>query len=298
MVSDRRNNRKFLPDKHTWVAHTTAVLATMHQKERAIAPLFAEELQIQVWVPEKFDTDRFGTFTRDVARSGSQLEAARAKANRVLDETGEMLAIASEGAFFPHPAFPGVPCNREIVLLLDRANGIEVVGSELSTQTNFAHRVVKSGQEAIAFAQKVGFPEHGLVVMPHADYRGGGIIKGIHDKEALLSAVERTLQASETGTVHLETDMRAMNNPSRMGVIRAATRNLIEVFKQSCPNCNCPGFAVVEQRPGLPCALCGAPTSLIRTAIHRCQQCDYQQEIPYPKGVQTADPGQCSYCNP
>ncbi|MGF1500101.1 MAG: DUF6671 family protein [Elainellaceae cyanobacterium] len=299
VASDLANNQPNRPDKLVWVEHSSAVLATMHQKEQAIAPLFEQELQIQVWVPQDFDTDRFGTFTRDVARAGSQIEAARVKANRVLDETGEKLAIASEGAFFPHPAFPGVPCNREIVLLLDRANGIEVVGSELSAQTNFAHRTAKSPQEAIAFAQQVGFPEHGLVVMPQADYRAGDrIVKGIHDQQTLLDAVERTLATSPSGTVHLETDMRAMCNPSRMAVIRAATRNLIETFKRSCPDCACPGFAAVEHRPGLPCGLCRTPTSLTLATVYRCQRCGCQKEVLYPNGVEAADPGQCAYCNP
>jgi len=49
-----------------------AVLATMHQKERVIAPLLERELGIKVIVPPDFNTDIFGTFTREVKRPGTQ----------------------------------------------------------------------------------------------------------------------------------------------------------------------------------------------------------------------------------
>ena len=42
----------------------TAVLATMHGKERAIAPLLQRTLGLAVKVPPGLDTDRFGTFSR------------------------------------------------------------------------------------------------------------------------------------------------------------------------------------------------------------------------------------------
>ncbi len=96
----------------------TVVLGTMHGKEVAIAPAMAS-LGLHLVVPPGFDTDRFGTFTREIPRAGDQIEAARAKARAALDVTGASLALASEGSFGPHPAIPWIPANREIVLLLD-----------------------------------------------------------------------------------------------------------------------------------------------------------------------------------
>ncbi|QZT35026.1 hypothetical protein HUR95_07295 [Caldalkalibacillus thermarum TA2.A1] len=96
------------------------VLATMHKKEVVMAPLLKKELGVKIIVPERFNTDCFGTFTREIDRAGNQLEAARLKAQKALSITGEALAFASEGAFSPHPVFPFVPYNREIVLLLDK----------------------------------------------------------------------------------------------------------------------------------------------------------------------------------
>ncbi len=160
---------------HFWFSDRTAVLATMHQKERVIAPILNRELGVKVIVPANFDTDRFGTFTRDIPRTGNQLEAARHKAEKVLAATGESLAIASEGFFFPHPAFPFIVCDRELVLLRDRVNNLEIVGEELSTETNYAHKSVQTIEEALEFAQKVGFPEHALVVMTDRDTRNHNV---------------------------------------------------------------------------------------------------------------------------
>ena len=61
-----------------------AVLATMHRKEQAIAPVLEEALGLQVEVPPGLDTDRFGTFTREVPRPGTQLATARLKAQAAL----------------------------------------------------------------------------------------------------------------------------------------------------------------------------------------------------------------------
>ena len=93
-----------------------AVLGTMHKKERVIAPLLENELGVKVIVPENLNTDKFGSFTREIERPGSQIEAAKMKAQQALLLTSEDLAIASEGSFIPHPSLPYIPCNREVVI--------------------------------------------------------------------------------------------------------------------------------------------------------------------------------------
>ncbi|MCC3431121.1 MAG: hypothetical protein JGK08_14100 [Microcoleus sp. PH2017_04_SCI_O_A] len=252
--------------------YRTAVLATMHQKERVMAPILERELGVIISVPANFDTDAFGTFTREVKRLGTQIEAARQKAEKALEVAGETLAFASEGTFGPHPMMPYLPANREIVILLDRANNIELVGESLSLETNYSHQLVASIEEAEDFAQKAGFPEHGLVVV-------------VGD-------------AALTGKVHVETDMRAMYNPTRMKNIENATLDLVKKFKQLCPECGWPGFEISQRKMGLPCGLCYFPTQLVRSTIYLCKNCGYTKEELFPDGRETADPGQCQYCNP
>ncbi|MEG4323680.1 MULTISPECIES: DUF6671 family protein, partial [unclassified Microcoleus] len=102
---------------HHFLVNRTAVLATMHHKERVMAPILERELGVRISVPRELDTDAFGTFTREVKRLGTQIEAARQKAEKALEVAGETLAFASEGTFGPHPMMPYLPANREIVIL-------------------------------------------------------------------------------------------------------------------------------------------------------------------------------------
>ena len=276
-----------------------AVLATMHHKEKVIAPILELELGLKVIVPANLNTDRFGTFTREQPRPDSQLETARRKAKQALSLTGGTLAIASEGAFGPHPQIPWLPCDREIILLLDQQQQVEIVGQILTTETNFASQTITNYSEAQTFAAKVGFPTHGLIVMSDREVQNASaIFKGIRTEASLCAAVTQALTQSPSGHIHIETDMRAMYNPTRMQAIAAATEDLVRNIRQVCPQCGCPGFAIVETKLGLPCALCHLPTSLTRSVRYECQKCHFSQEALFPKGLTTADPGQCEYCNP
>jgi hypothetical protein len=267
----------------------------MHQKEAVIAPVLQTALEISVQVLSDFNTDAFGTFTRDVPRPGSQRETARRKAQAALAQSGHTLAIASEGAFFPHPAMPWVACDRELILLLDGQHNLEVIGEVLSTQTNYAHATVQSEKAAMAFAQSIGFPEHGLVAMASAD-DPTLLFKGLRSEADLMSAVEQIL--AQQGSAHLETDMRALHNPTRMGVIEQATHQLVKLLQQCCPQCDYPGFEVVQQVPGLPCEWCQSPTALVKADVYQCQHCRHQARVNFPEGMRAASPAQCGFCNP
>jgi len=277
----------------------TAVLATMHQKERVMAPILERELGVKIIVPADLDTDSFGTFTREVKRLGTQIEAVRLKAEKALEITGETLAFASEGTFAPHPAMPYLPANREIVILLDLVNNLELIGEHLSVETNYSHQLVSSLEEAKVFAQKVGFPAHALVVITgDAAIGNGEIVKGIVTEKQLFDAVSAGVNKSSSGKLHLETDMRAMYNPTRMKNIENATLDLVKKFHHFCPQCGWPGFQVAQKKIGLPCGLCYFPTQLVRSQIYQCQNCSYTKEELFPDGRETADPSQCEYCNP
>jgi hypothetical protein len=268
----------------------------MHQKEIVIAPLI-EELGIKVIVPQNLNTDVFGTFTREIERPGTQIEAARLKAEKALALTGETLAIASEGSFCPHPSLPYISTNREIVIFLDKENELEIIGEEFSLETNHNFQIIQNIEEAYNFAKKVGFPEHGLIVISDSPKNSGEIFKGIITDKQLEEAVNFALKNSSNKKVHIETDMRAMYNPTRMKNIEKATRNLLKKINTFCPSCGTPGFEITQRIKGLPCASCHTPTLLTRAVKYQCQKCGFSQEELFPDG-KYADPGQCMYCNP
>jgi hypothetical protein len=280
-------------------SNRVGVLATMHQKERVMAPILSRELGIKVLVPENFDTDRFGTFTRDIKRMGSQVEAAKYKAMAAMEVTGAAIAFASEGTFGPHPFVPGLSLNREIVILLDKKHEIEIIGQSAALETNFNSKTVKNVDEAYELAKLVGFPEHGLVVMVNKSSENQPqIIKGIAAEEELIEAVTLGLSQSQDGSVQIETDMRSHYNPTRMKNIEKATLDLIGKLNQLCPQCDWPGFDLVDRKLGLPCGVCGFPTEMKLAVIYQCKKCGFSEQKLFPDGIETADPARCSYCNP
>ena len=54
-----------------WFRGRRAALGTKHRKEAVIAPLVRDGLGVEAVVPPDFDSDRFGTFTREIPRVGT-----------------------------------------------------------------------------------------------------------------------------------------------------------------------------------------------------------------------------------
>ncbi|MBS9383251.1 MAG: hypothetical protein HEQ24_03100 [Dolichospermum sp. BR01] len=275
-----------------------AILATMHNKEKVISPLLKEHLGLNLIVSQGLNTDVFGTFTREIKRPDTQIITARLKAKKALEMDDEKIAIASEGSFVPHPLIPYIYANREIIIFLDQENDLEIIGELFSIETNFNHQTISSLEEAEEFAQKVGFPEHGLVIsFANIFTEKTESIKGITSKENLINSVEIAIK-NTNGKFHIETDMRAMYNPTRMKNIAFATQDLINKINSLCPQCNTPGFMINQKIPGLPCELCHQPTSLIKAVIFQCQKCGFTQQQLFPNNQEFADPSLCEYCNP
>ena len=76
---------------------------TKHKKEKVIAPKFLKMFDAEIIHTDGYDTDELGTFTRDKARYGDQLDAARRKARIGMEITGLEYGIASEGSFTSDP---------------------------------------------------------------------------------------------------------------------------------------------------------------------------------------------------
>lgn len=270
-------------------------LLTQHGKERVIAPVLEPALGCRVELVTGYDTDRLGTFTREIPRAGSQLEAGRRKARIGMELSGLSLGLASEGAFGPDPMAGLFPWNVEIVVFIDDEAGIEIVGR---AQGPARHAHVLSGEWAAAerFAREAGFPEHHLVARPEGE-NDPRVKKGIAAREELEAAFAWAQAQSASGLVFLENDLRAHANPTRMERIREAAEDLAARLASHCPACGAPGFWLVERIPGLPCADCGAPTRETRAEVHGCVKCAYRatRERTEPRH---ADPGRCDYCNP
>mgnify|MGYP001793412530 CR=1 FL=1 len=212
-----------------------------------------------------------------------------------MELTGATLGVASEGSFGPHPSLFFINADEEIVIFIDLENKLEIIAKELSSETNFSGQPVTSKEELLGFAKAALFPTHGLI-LKQSQEDAEGMVKGITNKMELLNSFE-ALQV-DCSPIYVETDMRALYNPSRMKVIEAATKKLVSKIQSNCPSCQMPGFDIVDRKSGLPCQLCGSPTKSTLSFLYKCQHCDHEEEKHYPNGKKEEDPMYCDFCNP
>lgn len=271
------------------------LIATKHEKEQIISPIFEKELGVICFVPDHFDTDVLGTFTGEVERKFDPVTTAKQKCTLAMDQANADIAIASEGSFGPHPSIFFVNADEEFLVFIDKKNDLEIIVKELSTTTNFNASEIRSLRALKEFANKVGFPSHGLILRQSKnDFKT--IYKGITTWIKLIEAYNHLINHSDT--VYVETDMRAMYNPTRRNVIQAATHKLVEKIKTTCPACKTPGFGITSVKEGLPCSACKAPTRSILSHLYSCQKCNYQDSKDYPYDKTEEDPMYCDQCNP
>ena len=271
------------------------LIATKHEKEKAIAPILEKKLGVNCFVSTDLDTDKLGTFTGEVERKENPITTARNKCYMAMELMDCDLAIASEGSFGSHPTIFFAPADDEFLLLIDKKNNIEISVRELSLETNFNGAEIKTKEELQEFASVSKFPSHGLILRKSKEELEG-ITKGIIDEKLLYDTFLNLIK--NFGTAYIETDMRAMFNPSRMKVIEKATLKLVKKIKSVCPNCKTPGFGIVDRKVGLPCNQCRFPTKSTLSYTYIFQKCNYKKEEEFPNEKQTEDPMYCDICNP
>ena len=271
------------------------LIATKHEKEKVIAPLLEKALGVHCYIAKDFDSDLLGTFTGEVERKDDPITTARNKCLMAMSISDCDMAIASEGSFGAHPSLFFAHANEEIVLFIDKKNNLEIVAKELSLDTNFNGSEIENELQLKDFADRVNFPSHGLILRKSKD-SFTEIEKGITNWEDLKIIFHKFIQQFDVA--YVETDMRAMYNPTRMKVIEKATKKLIEKIQSCCPECNTPGFGITLANQGLPCNLCSSPTRSTLSYSYTCEKCSFTKEKKYPHHKLTEDPMYCDFCNP
>lgn len=271
------------------------LIATKHEKEKVIAPILEKELGVKCVVSSNFDTDILGTFSGEIERKEDPITTARNKCILAMEISNYDLVVASEGSFGPHPNIPFIAADDEFLLFIDKKNNLEIIVRELSTETNFNAAEIRSEEELKQFINTANFPSHALILRKsNNDFTE--IIKGITDNELLNNRFHYFI--SKYKTAYIETDMRAMYNPTRMKVIEQATQKLVKKLNSCCPTCNTPGFDISDSKKGLLCELCNNPTRSTLSYFYICKKCNYTKEEMYPHGKLKEDPMYCDICNP
>jgi len=284
---------------HNQYAGHSAVLATMHGKEAAIAPVLFDRLGLVVSTAPDLETDVLGTFTGEIARAGTIREAAIAKARLGMTATGLPIGIASEGSYGPHPHVPFIPGGIELMVLVDDIRGIVVAEHLIDDAPMFDHAFGMGIDELTDFLERIGFPDQALIVKPaEASVDVAPIHKGLRGKDELASAITECAASSRDGQALIQTDMRAHMNPTRMATLQRLAVSLAERVAASCPACRMPGFGQVNVETGLPCEDCGAPSIMVRHPVFGCVACDHREKQPRADGRTHSDPRYCLQCNP
>lgn len=273
----------------------TIALLTQHGKERVIAPALEPALGCRLRVVDGYDTDQLGTFTRDVSRTGSQLSAARRKAQLAIELSGLPYGLGSEGTFGPDPMVGSLSWNVEVLVFVDAERDLEVVG-EAHGPGLHQHVWTSTWADVATLARRVGFPSQQLVMGNRLNGQPP-LTKGLDSWAKLEAAFEDFHAQSTSGAVWVETDLRAHAHPTRMARIGEAATDLANRLQQHCPACGCPGFWPVERVAGLTCRDCGYPTRLTRAWVHGCQRC-HHRETRIVASDRLAPPERCDMCNP
>lgn len=273
----------------------TLVIATMHKKELVIKPLLQAALGVKCVVSEGLNTDYLGTFTGERERYSDAVTTARYKCERAQDFVQGDIFVSSEGSFGPHPELLFAPISEEILFFTMPSAGLEIVVKHLSMNTNFGHVETEDLSEAKRFATSHQFPSHKLILSTMGS-DGRIFRKDIGDENELAIAFN-SLQSIHR-TVRVETDMRAMNNPTRMKEIGVAAEKLVKRIQTACPKCKIPGFGISSVLNGLPCGVCGTPTASIRKLKCECNYCGHVLLIDPEHNRSFEDPMYCQVCNP
>ncbi|MFT6777982.1 MAG: hypothetical protein ACJAV1_001910 [Paraglaciecola sp.] len=267
-------------------------LITKHKKARWIAPYLAP-LGYEVYESDLFDTDILGTFSGEIERTLSPMDAALTKAKKACELTGTDWGLGSEGSFGGGPAPGMINWNDELLCLYQASTGITI----------YAHGAGPTSVQELTLDGKVPLKQK-LLRLPNQLW----ILRTEKvDKEGLKKNIQKGLSAGQLldslknmdascAKIKIEPDLRAMNCPQRQQMIAKAAEDLVRRLSETCPQCQAFNFVVKEKKAGLPCTLCTLPTEQAKSWTRMCDDCGHcSDEIVKQKG---ADPTHCQFCNP
>ncbi|KAF1041984.1 MAG: hypothetical protein GAK35_02963 [Herbaspirillum frisingense] len=207
------------------------LIATMHGKEAILGPMLAK-LGFKVLLPVGYDTDALGTFSGDIRRHGTAFDAVLEKARRACQITCVPRAVASEGSYRPsQELFPGAR-NVELLAFVDLQADYACIEHLTNTATSFVKGRVRpdlDAPETISLLREMQWPRIKALVVPEDPILGTwpeDVFKGIGDRATLKQALESCAAKTKDGLVHVETDLRAHMNPTRMESIASVAKLL------------------------------------------------------------------------
>ncbi|MFO0417125.1 MAG: DUF6671 family protein [Pseudomonadota bacterium] len=277
--------------------NSEVIFATNHSKALAAKEPFSRILNATV-NELTIDSDSLGTFSGEVERQGSMLDALRAKIKLAQNATEARFVMASEGSFGSADGLGFASQGIELLLLSDRATGAEILEQQISWHTNYSTATLSTDDELLSFLNRIGFGSHALVLYPQGIAPSELVYKGIVELSDAQRAFKDCVRLSPHGKAVAMSDMRAHLNPTRMLNIGECCELLAKRLATPCPSCGSGGFGLGETISGLPCEGCGAPTQRAVAEWHGCPFCKERARKPRSDGVTKASAAECEWCNP
>ncbi len=270
-------------------------IVSRHQKQQYIEPVLTSRLGFICKTVSEVDTDLLGTFSGEIARTLSPEDCAREKCKMAREYVSDGYLLASEGSFGPHPTLGWVTAGEEWLLLYDIEEDAELMVRDITLDTCFWREAISNEQQCLDFLQRVGFPNQRVIVKSSQE-QPEIVFKNGTTPEEIVQNMHNMLK--EKGNCYIETDMRAMFNPTRQQHLNKLAGLLADKLNSVCPDCGWYGFSVTSVERGLPCSWCGTPTNSVSNEIYTCKRCNCYQNKKFPKGIQQEDPQYCNQCNP
>jgi len=273
-------------------AGKTVAFATMHGKELLARDTFHETLGADVVAVGGLDTDQFGTFTGDIARTLAPRASALAKARLGMQLAHTPFGLASEGSFSSPMGL--LVEHHEVLVFVDDDRGLELAEATVSTSPVPSGMTVTSADAALRWAMAADFPRQGLVIRVKTGDHGDTIIKNVDTRNDLQRHLDTFLEAGIR--VLIEPDYRAHRCPSRASIITTLAERMALRLATACEQCGTPGFGQVDLERGLPCEYCGELTNVVAAQILGCARCAFTQRVS--RAEQFAPARWCDGCNP
>lgn len=271
--------------------------ATNHGKAGAAQGPFERILSTSI-APLAIESDSLGTFTGEIERTGSMLDALRGKIGLARKISDQRLIMASEGSFTSIAGLGLMAHGIEMLLLHDIVTGAEIVEQYIAYDTNYSTATIYDLAGLHQFLEVISFGSHALVIYPIGLPLVGNAVKGITDSKEAEEHFTRLKELSPSKSVMAMSDMRAHLNPTRMRAIESCCELLARRLATMCPKCESGGFGLTATLPGLPCEECGMATQRAHKEVHSCPFCSHRLERPRADGKRYASAGECEWCNP
>jgi len=270
-------------------------IVSKHRKQEYFEPAFTGRLGFICETVAAVDTDLLGTFSGEVERTLAPLECAREKYRQALPFCKDGYILASEGSFGAHPTLGWVATGEEWLVWYDIKEQFEVVVRNATLDTCFFGENITSEQQCLQFLQKVGFPKQGII-LKHSRAHPQHMLKNLDTEQEVLNKVAEWLASG--ATPYIETDMRAMHNPTRQQHLTQVGHLMADALSSICDSCGWYGFSVTSVERGLPCGWCGNATESVLAEIYTCKKCNYSESKKFPRGIEQENPQFCNQCNP